>query len=81
VRDLLRQLCGLGEGDETALHTAALQQRLRASGVTAEDDMALLYQLLDLPVAPASLARLSPEARRSRTFALLRHLVLHTAQR
>ena len=81
VLDLLRQICGRGEGDETALHTAALQQRLHASGVTAEDDMALLYQLLDLPVAPASLARLSPEERRSRTFALLRHLVLHAAQR
>jgi tetratricopeptide (TPR) repeat protein len=81
VRDILRQFCGLGQGDETALHTAAIQQRLHANGVTAEDDIALLCQILDLPVAPESLARLSLEARRARTFALLRHLVLHAAQR
>ena len=43
--------------------------------------MALLLQLLDLPVAPEGLARLSPEARQARTFALLRHLVLDAAQR
>ncbi len=80
VRDLLRQVCGLAEGDATAEHTAAVQQRLHASGMTAEDDVALLLQLLDLPVAPEGLARLSPEARQARTFALLRHLVLHAAQ-
>ena len=49
--------------------------------MTAEDDVALLLQLLDLPVAPACLARLSPEARQARTFALLRHLLLDAAQR
>ena len=81
VRDLVRQICGLVEGAETAEHTAAVQQRLHASGMTAEDDVALLLQLLDLPVAPECLARLSPEARQVRTFALLRHLVLDAAQR
>jgi predicted ATPase/DNA-binding winged helix-turn-helix (wHTH) protein len=81
VRDLLRQVCGLMEGDEVAGHTAAVQQRLHASGLTAEDDVALLRQLLDLPMAPECLARLSAEARRVRTFALLRHLILDAAQR
>ena len=81
VRDLVRQVCGLAEGAERAEHTAAVQQRLHASGMTAEDDVALLLQLLDLPVAPECLARLSPEARQVRTFALLRHLVLDAAQR
>jgi len=79
VQDLLRQLCRLVEGDELAVHTAAVQQRLRASGMTAEDDVALLLQLLDLPVAPEGLTRLSPETRQLRTFALLRHLVLEAA--
>jgi predicted ATPase len=46
-----------------------------------EEDGILLCQLLDLPVAPECLARLSPQARQFRTFALLRHLVLHAAQR
>ena len=49
--------------------------------MTAEDDVALLLRLLDLPVAPECLARLSPEARQVRTFALLRHLILDAAQR
>ena len=81
VRDLVRQICGLAEGAARAEHTAAVRQQLHASGMTAEDDVALLLQLLDLPVAPECLARLSPEARQVRTFALLRHLVLDAAQR
>ena len=80
VRDILRQVCGLAEGDAAAVHMAAVQHRLHASGMTAEEDVALLLQLLDLPVAPEGLARLSPEARQVRTFALLRHLVVHAAQ-
>jgi class 3 adenylate cyclase/tetratricopeptide (TPR) repeat protein len=81
VRDLVRQICGLAEGAERAPHTTAVLQRLHASGITAEDDVALLLQLLDLPVTASGLARLSPEARQARTFALLRHLVLDAAQR
>jgi predicted ATPase len=80
VRDLVRQLCGLVEGDEPAGHTAAVQQRLHASGMTADDDVALLEQLLDLPVAPERPVQRSPEARQARTFALLRQLVLDAAQ-
>jgi predicted ATPase/DNA-binding winged helix-turn-helix (wHTH) protein len=80
VRDLLRQLCGLVEGDEAAVHTAAVQQRLHAGGISAEEDVALVCQLLDLPVAPECLERLSPEARQARTFALLRHLIFDTVQ-
>jgi AAA ATPase-like protein len=80
VRDILQQICGLAEGDAAAVHMAAVQHRLHASGMTAEEDVALLLLLLDLPVAPESLARLSPEARQVRTFALLRHLVVHAAQ-
>src|SRR5262245_16661211 len=81
VRDLVRQICGLVEGDGLAGHTAAVRLRLHESGMTAEDDVALLLQLLDLPVAPECPARLSPEARQVRTFALLRHLILDAAQR
>jgi predicted ATPase len=62
-------------------HTATVQQRLHASGITAEGDVALLLQLRALPIAPEGQAQLSPEARQSRTFALLRHLVLDAAQR
>jgi class 3 adenylate cyclase/tetratricopeptide (TPR) repeat protein len=80
VCDILRQVCGLAEGDAAAVQTAAVQHRLHASGMTAEEDVALLLHLLDLLVTPECLARLSPEARQVRTFALLRHLVVHAAQ-
>jgi predicted ATPase len=43
--------------------------------------MSSLLQVLDLPVEPESLASLHPQARKSRTFALLRHLILHAARR
>ena len=62
------------------MHTAAVRHRLHASGMSVREDVALLLQFLDLPVAPECLARLSPEARQGRTFALLRHLILDAAQ-
>jgi tetratricopeptide (TPR) repeat protein len=40
----------------------------------------LLLQLLDVPVELAPLAALSPEQRKARTFALLRHLLRHASQ-
>ena len=61
VRDLLRQVCGLVEGDEPAVHTAAVQQRLHASGITAADDVALL---LPAPGPPGGAGR--PGAAQSR---------------
>jgi predicted ATPase len=81
VRDLVRQICGLAEGAEVAEQTAAVQQRLHDSGITTENDVALVLQLLDLRVAAEDLAGQSPEARQVRTFALLRHLVQDEAQR
>src|ERR671925_2229165 len=49
--------------------------------MTLEEDVALVYQLLDLLVSPELLTRLTPEARQARTFALLGHLLHHAAQR
>ena len=80
VREVLRQVCALVEGDEAVGPTAAVQQRLHASGIRAEEDVALLLHLLDLPVVPEVLEQRSPEARQARTFALLRHLILVAAQ-
>ena len=61
VRAIVRQVCALAEGDEAAAHIAAVQRGLQESGVRSEEDVALMLQLLDLPVAPEHLARLSPE--------------------
>ena len=52
VCDLLQQLCGLVEGDRHAARTAGVQHRLHARGIRREETVALLSQLLDLPVAP-----------------------------
>jgi class 3 adenylate cyclase len=81
VRDLMRQVCGLMDGDEVTEQVAAVQQRLQASGLTAAEDVALLLELLNLPGPLEGLARLSAEAQRVRPFALLRHLILDAAQR
>jgi class 3 adenylate cyclase len=80
VRDLVQQICGLSEGAEIAAHATAVQQRLHESSIVAAEDVALLLQLLDLPVAAEALTGLGPEARQVRTFALLRHLVLDAAR-
>jgi DNA-binding winged helix-turn-helix (wHTH) protein/class 3 adenylate cyclase len=80
VRDLLRQLCALVEGDYAAAQTATVQRRLHACGISAAEEVALVDQLLDLPVAPELLVQLSPETRRARTFALLGHLIRQEAQ-
>jgi hypothetical protein len=80
VRDVLRQLCEIGAEDAAAASTTAARHRLQESGISAEEDIALLFQLLGLPGAPEALVWLSPEARRARTFALLRHQILHAAQ-
>ena len=79
ARELLQQVCAIAKGDTVAAHTAAVRQRLAALGV-AEEDVALVVQLLDLPVAPELLAQRSPEARHTRTFALLWQLICHEAQ-
>jgi class 3 adenylate cyclase/DNA-binding winged helix-turn-helix (wHTH) protein/tetratricopeptide (TPR) repeat protein len=79
VRDLLRQLWGLPDAPATAI-TATVQQRLHEAGVASEAEALLLLQFLDVPVDLAPVAALSPEVRKARTFALLRHLVWHASQ-
>jgi class 3 adenylate cyclase len=80
VRDILRQVCGVAEADEAAASVAAVQRRLRDIETVAAEDVALVLQILDLPVAPESLASLHIQIRKTRTFALLRQLILHAAQ-
>jgi tetratricopeptide (TPR) repeat protein len=80
VRDLLRQLWGLPDPSAPDVLTATLQQRLHAAGIVAEDGAPFLLQILDVSVDPQSLAALSPQERRVRTFTLLRQLVLHASQ-
>ena len=68
----------LVEGDTAAVHTAAVQHRLHACEITAADDVALVLQLR-ISRWPRTPGGAQSEAQRAGTFALLRHLVLHTA--
>jgi predicted ATPase len=81
VRDIVQQVCALSAGDARETHTSAVRRRLAALGKVTEEDVALVCQLLDLPVAPELLVQLTPEARQTRTFALLGHLLRQEAQR
>jgi tetratricopeptide (TPR) repeat protein len=82
VRDIIQQVCGIALGDTMEMRTAVVRLRLAALGGEAEEDVALVLQLLDLlPVVPETLGPHSPEARQARTFALLRYMISHAAQR
>jgi tetratricopeptide (TPR) repeat protein len=80
VRDMVQQVCGFVPGDPLEVHTAAVRRALARLGGVADLDVALLLQLLDLPVPREALARLSPEARQARTLTLLWHLLQQEAQ-
>jgi predicted ATPase len=80
VRDIVQQVCGLAAEDPLETRTVAVQRVLARLGSVAAEDVALLLQVLDLPVTPEALGRLSPEARQARTFTLLWHLLRQEAQ-
>src|SRR5262249_20311023 len=50
VRDVVQQVCGLTAGDTLEMRTAAVRCRLARLGQLTEEDVALLLQVLDLPV-------------------------------
>jgi tetratricopeptide (TPR) repeat protein len=81
VCDLLRQLWGLSDSVPVPSIMATVQHRLCEAGVISEAETLLLLQLLDVSVELAPVAALSPQERKARTFALLRHLVRHASQR
>jgi predicted ATPase len=81
VVDLVRQLCGMTPGEPHAAITAAVHRRLQQADLDPDEGVPLVLSLLDIPLETERLAPLSPPERKARTFALLRHLVLHEAQR
>lgn len=80
VLDVLRQHCGLLDRASPATATAAVHRMLAATGLAPDEVAPFLLQLLNVSVASELLAQLSPQARRVRTFALLRQLFLHASQ-
>jgi class 3 adenylate cyclase/tetratricopeptide (TPR) repeat protein len=81
VCDLLRQHCGITGADGVEAMTAKVRQAVQEAGVTSEAEPLLLLQLLDTPIETEPVAHLSPQAQRTRTFALLRQMFLHDSQR
>jgi predicted ATPase/class 3 adenylate cyclase len=80
VRDLLRQHCGLTATDAPEAIRAKVCQTLQAVGREAEAEAPYLLQLLGVPDGTDRLAMLTPEARKDRTFEVLRQLSLHSSQ-
>jgi DNA-binding winged helix-turn-helix (wHTH) protein/class 3 adenylate cyclase len=81
VLGILRQLCGMTDADDAEAVTAKLRHYLHEAGLTPDADAPYLLALLSRPEGTTPLAVISPEARRARTLALLRHLSLHRHQR
>jgi class 3 adenylate cyclase/tetratricopeptide (TPR) repeat protein len=77
---LLRQGCDITEADGQEVITAKVRRYLEDAQLIPEDGAPLLLQLLDIPVHETLLARYSPQDRKARTFALLRHLMWHDCQ-
>jgi tetratricopeptide (TPR) repeat protein len=80
ILDVLRQHCGLLDHDAPATVTAAVHRVLAAAGLAPDEVAPFLLQLLNVSVASETLAQLTPQARRARTFALLRQIFLHTSR-
>jgi len=78
--DLVRQLCAITPEEQYEVITATIHHRLQQADVDLDEGVPLLLSLLDIPLTTERLAQLSPPERRARTFALLRHLILHEAQ-
>ena len=78
--DLVRQLCAITPGEQHDAITAKIHCWLQQADLDPDEGVPLLLSLLDIPLATERLAQLSPPERKARTFALLRHLVLHEAQ-
>jgi class 3 adenylate cyclase/DNA-binding winged helix-turn-helix (wHTH) protein len=79
--DLVRQLWGLTPGEPHDTIMATVHRRLQEADLDPDEGVPLVLALLDIPIETERLAPLSLPERKERTFALIRHLVLHEAQR
>ena len=68
------------DADSPEAMAAKLCQSLREAGMTPDEDVPYLLTLLGLPESTSPLAGISPEVRKARTLAILRHLSLHNRQ-
>jgi predicted ATPase len=80
VYGILRQLCGMTDADGPEAMATKLRHCLHEAGMAPDTDAPYLLTLLGLSEDTTPLAEISPEVRRARTLAILRHLSLHSGQ-
>ena len=80
VLDLVRQHCGLIETDDVETITAKVVHRLYEAEMDGQEEAVYLLRLLGVSEGTASLAKLSLQAVKDRTFATLRRLFLQSTQ-
>ncbi|HXH12715.1 MAG TPA: AAA family ATPase, partial [Alphaproteobacteria bacterium] len=79
VLTLLRQRCQIAETDAPETIRAKVSRAVREGAIGAAEEVALLLQLLDVPVDTGPLAHDSPPIRQAQIFALLRQLIVHSS--
>ena len=77
---MLRHDWGVTEADNPAVVAAKVRQSLEAAGLDPEENAPYLLSLLDLKEGTERLADLSPQALQTRTFSILRQMLLNAAQ-
>jgi len=79
VLTLLRQRCQISETDTPDMIRAKVSRAVQEGDIGAEEEVALLLQLLDVPVDTGPLAHYSPTTRQAQIFALLRQMIVHSS--
>jgi predicted ATPase len=79
--DILRHNAGITESDSPEAMAAKVRLSLQEVGLDPEEGAPYLLQLLGVQEGTEPLARLSPEAIKTRTFAILRQMSLRGSQR
>jgi class 3 adenylate cyclase len=81
LMDILRNNAGITEADGPEAIVAKVRMSLQEVSLDPEDGASYLLQLLGVKEGTEPLARLSPEAIKTRTFAILRQMPLLSSQR
>ena len=80
VLDLLRDHCGIAEGDDPEALAAKMRLALERSGGDLAAELPLLLDLLGVPVEADRFAELSADGRRARTFEALYQMFLASSR-
>jgi class 3 adenylate cyclase/DNA-binding winged helix-turn-helix (wHTH) protein/tetratricopeptide (TPR) repeat protein len=75
VLDMLRQQCGIAEGDSPEVVLAHVRQHVHQNGLIADEEFAYVLQLLGVKEGTDHLALLGSETVKSRTVEALWHLL------